>query len=183
MVSQVWHEFRGNWVENWGYTKKTSCLPKKADSQPLLCNPWGIRWCKKSVHDDTVPHSEQRNVFCKIWITNSQSGKDPAIYRWEQELLVKVNPNICSEASAALFTRQFIRGLLKELKMKLLGNDPTPHLNKVISSILRHQAMRELAYLFGHTAAVRDTGPLPNRMTITVSIKKAQKQKLYSWLP
>ena len=48
-------------------------------------------------------------------------------------------------AKNALLTRQFMKGLPKSIRIKLLESDPTPDLNKMVSFAQRYRVIQEYA--------------------------------------
>jgi len=57
--------------------------------------------------------------------------------------LSKAEPDLDAMAKNALLTRQFMKGLPKSIRIKLLESDPTPDLNKMVSFVQRYRAIQE----------------------------------------
>ena len=56
-----------------------------------------------------------------------------SVFKWElEQILLKAQPTIDPAAKTALLTRQFMRGLPRNMKIKLLEHDPVPHLPKML---------------------------------------------------
>ncbi|XP_028417289.1 uncharacterized protein LOC114541690 [Dendronephthya gigantea] len=71
-------------------------------------------------------------------------GEDPTVYKWElEQILSKAQPDIDAGAKTALLTRPFMKGLPKNIRMKLLESDPTPDLKKMVSFVQRYRAIQE----------------------------------------
>ena len=82
-------------------------------------------------------------------IGNSKHGhslrpaEDPAVYKWElEQALEKADPSLEAEAKKALLTRQFMKGLPNDMKIKLLEHDPTPKLDDMLSFVRRYRAVQ-----------------------------------------
>ena len=70
-------------------------------------------------------------------------GEDLAVYKWELEQnLEKADPSLDRPAKEVLLTRQFIRGLHNNMKIKLLQDDPTPNLERMPSFVRRYRAVQ-----------------------------------------
>ena len=70
-------------------------------------------------------------------------GEDPAVYKWDlEQKLLKANPLLDGQAKEALLLRQFMRGLPRNLKMRMLENDPTLTLANMIAFVQRYRAVQ-----------------------------------------
>lgn len=71
-------------------------------------------------------------------------GEDPTVYKWElEQILTKAEPDIDAGAKTALLTRQFMKGLPKNIRIKLLESDPTPDLAKMVAFVQRYRAIQD----------------------------------------
>ena len=69
-------------------------------------------------------------------------GEDQSLYLWDlQNLLGKADPEMAESARTALLTRQFMKGLPPDLRLRLLMNNPTPDLKEMKTFVQRHQAL------------------------------------------
>ena len=59
------------------------------------------------------------------------------------QILLKAQPTIDHAAKTALLTRQFMRGLPRNMKIKLLEHDPVPNLQKMLSFVQRYGAIQD----------------------------------------
>ena len=70
-------------------------------------------------------------------------GEDPAVYKWElEQALEKADPSLDKPAKEVLLTRQFMKGLPNNMKIKLLQDDPTPNLERMLSFVRRYRAVQ-----------------------------------------
>ena len=56
---------------------------------------------------------------------------------------VRADPDVDERAKTALLTRQFMKGLPKNIKIKLLESDPAPDLPKMVSFVKRYRAIQD----------------------------------------
>ena len=79
------------------------------------------------------PAANRENFYAKFESRTLRSGEDPAIYKWELEnLLAKADHTLPADAKKALIARQYIRGLPRTVKFKLLEHNPTPTLDEML---------------------------------------------------
>ena len=72
-----------------------------------------------------------------------RAGEDPSVFKWElEQILLEAQPTIDPAAKTALLTRQFVRGLPRNMKIKLLEHDPVPDLQKMLSFVQRYRAIQ-----------------------------------------
>ena len=70
-------------------------------------------------------------------------GEDPAVYKWElEQALEKADPSLDKPAKEVLLTRQFMKGLPNNMKIKLLQDDPTPDLERMLSFVCCYRAVQ-----------------------------------------
>ena len=73
-----------------------------------------------------------------------RAGEDPSVFKWElEQILLKAQPTIDPAAKTAFLTRQFMRGLPRHMKIKLLEHDPVPDLQKMLSFLQRYRAIQD----------------------------------------
>lgn len=85
----------------------------------------------KSLKEAMCPQASRENYFAQFESRMLRPGEDPSVFKWEMEqILLKAEPTMDANAKTALLTRQFRRGLPKNIKIKLLENDPVPDLPK-----------------------------------------------------
>ena len=69
-------------------------------------------------------------------------GEDPAVFIFElRQLLLKADPTLSPDGKEALLSRQFMRGLLPRIRLKLLENDAIPSLQGMVEFIQRYRAV------------------------------------------
>ena len=65
------------------------------------------------------------------------------MYKWDlEQKLLKVDPLLDGQAKEALLLRQFMRGLPRNLKIRMLENDPTPTLANMIAFVQRYRVVQ-----------------------------------------
>ena len=88
------------------------------------------------------PAAHRENFYAEFESRTLRSGEDPAVYRWELgNLLSKADPTLSPDATTALISRQYMRGLPYALKLKLLEHNPTPTLEQMLSFTQRYRAV------------------------------------------
>eukprot|EP00795_Rhopilema_esculentum_P006932 gene6932-12548_t len=96
-------------------------------------------------------------------------GKDPSLYLHElTELLYKADPDLVDDAKQALSTRQFMKGLPADTRLKLLESNPTPTLEEIRDFLHRFYATRPL------TAAV--TALTTEQSKLQTAVEDIQRQ-------
>jgi hypothetical protein len=66
------------------------------------------------------------------------------MFKWElEQILLKAQPAIDASAKTALLTRQFMQGLPKQMKIKLVEYDAVPDLPKMLSFVQRYRAVKD----------------------------------------
>ena len=68
--------------------------------------------------------------------------EDPSLFQWDlEDLLSKADPTLSNDARNALLTRQFMKGLPSDLRIRLLEFNPMPSLNDMREFVQRHHAV------------------------------------------
>ena len=76
----------------------------------------------------------QPNFYVEFEHRNLHLGEDPAVFKWKLvNLLAKADPSLPADAKKALIARQYMKGLPRTLKFKLLEHNPTPTLDELLS--------------------------------------------------
>lgn len=97
----------------------------------------------KGLTEAMCPHAQRENFYQQFESRLLRQGEDPAVYKWElEQTLKKADPSLNEHAKEALLSRQFMRGLPKEMKIKLLESDPTPNLTTMLSFVRRYRAVQ-----------------------------------------
>ena len=80
----------------------------------------------------------QRENFCAEFKARTQRpGENPAVYKWDLgQKLLKADLLLEDQAKEALLLRQLMRGLPRNLKIRMLENDPTPTLANMVALAL-----------------------------------------------
>lgn len=100
----------------------------------------------KKLTEAMCPKENRETFFAKFEARSLRPGEDPSVYRWElEQILLKAEAEMSGEAKEALLTRQFMRGLPKALKIKLLQDNPTPDLMQMVSFVQRHRAVQDFS--------------------------------------
>lgn len=98
----------------------------------------------KGLKEAMCPKASRENYFAQFESRLLRPGEDPSVFKWElEQILLKAEPTIEEGAKTALLTRQFMRGLPKNIKIKLLENDPVPDLPKMLSFVQRYRAIQD----------------------------------------
>ena len=88
------------------------------------------------------PKLARENYFADFERRFLRQAEDPSLYLWDlQNLLGKADPDMAASARTALLTRQFMKGLPPDLRLRLLENNPTPDLKEVTTFVQRHRAL------------------------------------------
>ena len=89
------------------------------------------------------PTAQRENFYAEFEARTLRPGEDPAVYKWDlEQKLLKADPLLDNQAKDALLLRQFMRGLPKNLKIKMLENDPTPTLTDMVTFVQRYYAVQ-----------------------------------------
>ena len=88
------------------------------------------------------PKVARENYFADFERRFLRQAEDPSLYLWDlQNLLGKADPDMAASARTALVTRQFMKGLPPDLRLRLLENNPTPDLKEMTTFVQRHRAL------------------------------------------
>ena len=70
------------------------------------------------------PKASRENYFAEFESRMLRPGEDPSVFKLElEQILLKAQPTIDPAAKTALLTRQFMRGLPRNMKIKLLFHE------------------------------------------------------------
>ena len=106
----------------------------------------------RKTYDDAVKHLK---LACSLQPTENciSNNFKAVVYAKEKTLPYsngsstssspKTDPDLAADARTAFLARQFMRGLPKDLKIKLLQHDPTPTLDRMVSFVQRYRAIQE----------------------------------------
>ena len=98
----------------------------------------------KALKEAMCPSACKEVFYAEFEARLLKPGEDPSVYKWElEQILAKAEPNIDAGAKTALLTRQFMKGLPKNIRLRLLENDPTPALPKMVSFVQRYRAIQD----------------------------------------
>ena len=91
----------------------------------------------------TCPTAQRENFYAEFEARTLRPGDDPAVYKWDlEQKLLKADPFLDDQAKEALLLRQFMRGLPRNLKIRMLENDPTPTLANMVAFVQRYRAVQ-----------------------------------------
>ncbi len=89
------------------------------------------------------PTAQRESFYSEFEARMLRPGEDPAVYKWDlEQKLLKADPLLDDQAKEALLLRQFMRGLPRNIKIKLLESDPTPTLANMIAFVQRYRAIQ-----------------------------------------
>ena len=89
------------------------------------------------------PTAQRENFYAEFEARTLRPGEDPAVYKWDlEQKLLKADPLLDGQAKEALLLRQFMRGLPRNLKIRMLENDPAPTLANMIAFVQRYRAVQ-----------------------------------------
>ncbi|CAB3987391.1 ac transposable element-derived 4 [Paramuricea clavata] len=98
----------------------------------------------KALKEAICPPACKEVLYAEFEARLLTPGEDPAVYKWElEQILTKAESNIDTRAKTALLTRHFMKGLPKNIRLKLLESDPTPDLPKMVSFVQRYRAIQD----------------------------------------
>ena len=128
--------------------------------------------------------AKRENFFAEFQQRLLRREEDPSVYKWELEnILSKADPCLSNDATTALLTRQFLRGLPPTLKLKMLKHNPTPKLDEMVEftqhfRALSHSTMAETLPV--HVDAVSRSSSDPQlKELLTMVARIAEKQCVY----
>ena len=86
----------------------------------------------------------QRDIFYAEFEERTlRPGEDPAVYKWDlEQKLLEADPLLDGQAKEALLLHQFMRGLPRNLKIRILENNPIPTLANKIAFVQRYRAIQ-----------------------------------------
>ena len=98
-----------------------------------------------SLRDCFKPSVHRERYYEDFHSQELRPSENPSLFLWRlQELLHTAEPDLSKDAFNALLRRQFMRGLPRHLRLKLLESDPTPDLDKVVKFAQRFHALDAL---------------------------------------
>ena len=105
-------------------------------------------------HKDTYSHltTQLQKALCPVVARERyfaefehrclRPNEDPSLFLWDlREILLKADPNLSEDAQTALLSRQFMKGLTDDLRIRLLEHDPTPTLKTMEEFVQRYRAI------------------------------------------
>ncbi len=88
------------------------------------------------------PLVAREQFFADFELRSLRPHEDPSLFLWDlRQILDKADPEMADEAKTALLSRQFMKGLPGEVRLKLLESDPTPTLEKMRDFVQRYRAI------------------------------------------
>ena len=89
------------------------------------------------------PTAQREKCYAEFEARTLWPREDPAVYKWDlEQKLLKADPVLDDQAKEALLLRQFMRGLPRNLKTRMLENDPTPTLANMVTFVQRYLAVQ-----------------------------------------
>ena len=81
----------------------------------------------KFLRDRLCPVVDRERFYAEFESRHLRPNEDPSLFLWAlEDILLKADPDLNDAAKQALLGRQFLRGLPKEMKLRLLEHDPSP---------------------------------------------------------
>ena len=91
------------------------------------------------------PSVNRESYYEEFYSQALRPSENPSLFLWcLQELLRTAEPELSDDAFIPLLRRQFMRGLLRDLKLKLLESDPTPDLDTMVQFAQQFRALDDL---------------------------------------
>ena len=88
------------------------------------------------------PAVDRERFYADFESRRLRPDEDPSLFLWAlEDMLSKADPSLKDDAKEALLSRQFLRGLPKDLKLRLFEHDPTPTLNSMVEFVQRFRAI------------------------------------------
>ena len=119
------------------------------------------------------PSVNRESYYEEFYSQALRPSENPSLFLWRlQELLRTAEPDLSDDTFNALLRRQFMHGLPRDLKLKLLESDPTPDLDTMVQFAQRFRALDALPQpqaTYSATAAQ----PLPQ--TIPVDLQRLDR--------
>ena len=89
-----------------------------------------------------APLSIEKSFFANFEQRNLRPDEDPSLFLWAlKDILSKADPDLTDAAREILLSRQFMKGLPSQLRLKLLENNPTPTLKEMAEFVQRFRAV------------------------------------------
>ena len=105
-------------------------------------------------HKDTYAHliAQLKKVLCPVVARERyfaefehrclRPNEGPSLFLWDlREVLLKADPDLSDDAQTALLSRQFMKGLTDDLRLRLLEHDSTPTLQTMVDFVQRYHAI------------------------------------------
>ena len=96
----------------------------------------------KNLQKVLCPLVAREQYFAEFENRHLRPTEDPCLFLWElRKILTKANPDMSAEAMDTLLSRQFLKGLPPDLRLRLLEHDPTPTLDTMTMFVQRYLAI------------------------------------------
>ena len=96
----------------------------------------------KSLREALCPAVDREKHFAAFEQRILRPHEDPSLFLWDlTDTLTKADPALKDDARDALLSRQFMRGLPADLRLKLLEHNPTPSLDEMTNFVQRFRAV------------------------------------------
>ena len=96
----------------------------------------------KNLTQVLCPAVDREKFFTDFEQRILRPNEDPSLFLWElKNILAKADPTMKADASTALLSRQFMKGLPPSLRLKLLECNPTPTLTEMTDFVTRFRAV------------------------------------------
>ena len=139
MAPRVWCLRWGEWLEGRGQrTKSTNCWHYWEDIQADTFMPFQkmpeshMQTLPKALKKPCVERRVERTTSLNLNRDCCDLGENPSVFKWElEQILLKAERQSKRRQDSSI--NQFMRGLPKNIKIKLMENDPVPDLPKMLS--------------------------------------------------
>ena len=96
----------------------------------------------KSLREALCPAVDREKHFAAFEQRILRPQEDPSLFLWDlTDTPTKADPALKDDARDALLSRQFMRGLPADLRLKLLEHNPTPSLDEMTNFVQRFRAV------------------------------------------
>ena len=136
-------------ANGWNDTKKLAILPAFLRG-PAASHYYSLTGDQRDTFASLVEHLraalcpavDREKYFAAFEQRFLRPQEDPSLFLWDlKDTLLKANPDLAEDARDALLSRQFMKGLPPDLRLRLLEHNPTPSLVEMQSFVQRFRAV------------------------------------------
>ena len=162
-------------ANNWSDADKLKKLPAFLRGQSAAhfhclsaVDKEGYGTLTKRLTEALCPQVNREHYYSQFESRSLRPDEDPSLFQWAlEDLLAKADPDLHDAAKTALLSRQFLKGLQPELRLRLLEHNPTPSLQQMREFVQRHRAIHRVdpqrpTSVFSAAATPLPAGPDPD---------------------